>query len=176
MATRKINAALSLLVTLLLLVHAFLNSVWLLPFSETTKPMGFVSWVLAGALVLHVFISIDLAISGHMDGKKGKSKNYPKLNTPTIVQRVTGVLMIIFTGLHVSGASGLTHPPQIVHAILPPLFFTLVFAHVAVSTSKAFITLGIGNAKFIKVADIVTKVVCIFTLISDIVGFYLYRY
>jgi hypothetical protein len=47
-------------------------------------------------------------------------------------------------------------------------------AHIAVSVSKAFITLGIGNAKFIKGVDISTKAICAITLVADIVGFYLY--
>ena len=49
-------------------------------------------------------------------------------------------------------------------------------AHVAVSTSKAFITLGIGNAEFIKTLDAVVKVVCVATLIADVAGFFLFLY
>ena len=66
-------------------------------------------------------------------------------------------------------------PPQIVHVIVPPLFFTLSLAHVAVSASKALITLGIGNAKFVRVADIAIKLLCCATLIADLIGFYLDR-
>ena len=59
------------------------------------------------------------------------------------------------------------------HAILHPLFFAIVLAHVAVSVSKAMITLGIGNAKVIKVVDVVMKVICIATFVAGIIGFYL---
>ena len=62
-------------------------------------------------------------------------------------------------------------PPKIVHA----MFYTIVLMHAAVSTSKAFITLGIGNAKFVKVVDIVVKVICAATLIAALTSFYLYR-
>ena len=53
------------------------------------------------------------------------------------------------------------------------LFFTIVLTHIAISTGKAFITLGIGNAKFIKVVDIVMKVICGATLIAGVIGIYL---
>ena len=66
-------------------------------------------------------------------------------------------------------------PPQIVHVIVPPVFFTLVMVHISASTGKALITLGIGNAKFVKIADVVVKIICLFTLIADIIGFYLYQ-
>jgi hypothetical protein len=56
---------------------------------------------------------------------------------------------------------------------LHPLFFAIVLSHVAISTSKAFITLGIGNAKTIKTIDIVLKVICIATFIACTIGFYL---
>ena len=53
-------------------------------------------------------------------------------------------------------------------------FFTIALLHTAVSSSKALITLGIGSAKAIKVADRVIKVLCVVTLIADITGFYLF--
>ena len=48
--------------------------------------------------------------------------------------------------------------------------------HTAISTSKAFITLGIGSAMFVKTVDIAVKVICGVTLVADIVGFYLYTF
>ena len=82
--------------------------------------------------------------------------------------------MMIFSVLHITGAMKLMQPPKPVHAVVPPLFFTIVLVHVAVSTSKALITLGIGNAKTVKVVDVIVKVFCALTLIACITGFYLY--
>ena len=96
------------------------------------------------------------------------------MNVSTLIQRISGVLMVIFVGLHIAGATKLLQPPKIIHGILPPLFFVIVLVHTAVSTNKAFISLGIGNAKFIKILDIVVKMICGITLIADIIGFYLY--
>lgn len=61
-----------------------------------------------------------------------------------------------------------------VHTVLSPIFFSVALAHTAISTEKAFITLGIGNAKVIKAISIVVKLICTATLIAAIAGFYLY--
>ena len=174
MLLRKINAVLSLLCTFLLMDHAIFHAVWMLSDCSIEKNASVMSWVLFGAMIIHAYISIDLAISAHTGIEKRKCKNYPKMNIPTIVQRASGVSLIVFSVLHVLGTVGILQPPQIVHAILPALFFTIALMHTAISTSKALITLGIGNAKFVKGADIAVKVLCVVTLIADITGFYLY--
>ena len=175
MVLRKINAGISLLATVLLLNHAISLSVWMLSGGSIALSPGIWPWILVGTMVIHAMISIDLAISAHADEQAHKGKSYPKMNVQTIVQRVSGVLMIVFAALHIAGAAGYMKPPKLVHSIVPPLFFTLVLSHIAVSASKALITLGIGNAKVFKVADIVIKVICGATLIAAITGFYLYR-
>ena len=119
-------------------------------------------------------ISILLAILGHKGAEKRECKAYKKINLSTNIQRISGILLIVFTVLQVLGAVGVLQPPQVVHAILPPLFFALALMHVAVSGSKPFITLGIGNAKFIKIVDIAIKILCVLTLIAAVIGFYLY--
>lgn len=174
MSERKFNAWVSLFTTLWLLNHAIGNIVWLIMGDKSAAPADFWGWILAGFMLLHAFISIDLGVSAHAGIEKRKSKGYPKMNVSTLVQRISGVLLIPFTALHIAGAVGFMQPPEIVHAILPPLFFALALAHAAVSTSKAFITLGIGNARFIKVADIVIKVICAATLITCVIAFNLY--
>ena len=175
MLMRKINAGLSLLATALILDHAIFLSAWMLSEGAIPKSANFMPWVLAGVVLAHAVISIDLAVTAHMDAGKSKGKNYAKMNRATIIQRISGVLMMLFAALHIAGATGYMHPPKVVHAIVPALFYTIVLTHVAVSTSKAFITLGIGNAKFVKAVDIVIKVICAATLIAALAGFYLYR-
>ena len=175
MKLRKINAVLSLITTILLLAHAITVASWMLtrgkiiPFGGHTLPK-----VLIWVAVAHTLVSILLMVTTHIGGKTHKGRAYLKLNVPTMVQRISGVLMIIFTWLHIAGAKGIIQPPQAVHAIVPPLFFLLVMSHITVSCSKAFITLGIGNARFIKCVDVVIKVICAITLIVDIIGFYLH--
>lgn len=169
---RKVNAVISLISTILILAHAIFYSVWMLFRAGIAKMSAFPSQILVVLMTVHAVISIVLAILGHKGAEKRNSNNYPKLNKQTIVQRISGILLILFIGLHIAGA--LNHfQPKILHAILHPLFFIVALAHVSVSTSKAFITIGIGNKKFIKIIDIAIKIICVLTLIACIVGFYL---
>jgi hypothetical protein len=173
MLNRKINASVSLLTAVMLLAHAILLSVWMLSGERTIKPPGIIGWITMGLMLVHALISIDSAISAHSETKKRKGRKYPKMNISTIIQRASGVLMIPTAGFHIAGTVGSLQPPPIVHVIVPPLFFTIVLVHIAVSASKAFITLGIGSAKFVKAADIVIKVICGATLITGVIGIYL---
>ena len=175
MLMRKINAGLSLLTAFLLLDHAIFKAVRMISRGTIEKGGTFISWILFGLMLAHAVISIDLAVSAHLETETRKGKSYPKLNISTMIQRITGMVLIVFAGLHVAGAAGYMTPPPIVHAIVPAVFFTIALTHVAVSTSKAFITLGIGNAKFVKTVDLVIKVICAATLITALAGFYLYK-
>lgn len=169
---RKVNAVISLISTILILVHAIFYSVWMLFRAGFAKMSVYPSQILVVLMMAHAIISIVLAILGHKGADKKKCNNYPEMNKQTYVQRISGVLLILFIGVHIVGA--LNHfQPKILHAILHPLFFIIALTHVAVSTSKAFITLGMGNAKFIKIISIVIKIICVLTIIACIVGFYL---
>ena len=174
MLSRKINAVLGLLATCLLLYHAVFLAVWMLSKGTISAPNGISSRVMVGVVALHAFISIEQGISAHAGTEKVKCKSYPRLNAPTLIQRMSGILIIILAGLHIAGALGAMHPPKAIHAVVPTLFFAVTLAHVAVSASKAFITLGIGNAVFVKAADIAIKAISALTLLADVVGFYMY--
>ena len=172
MLLRKINAVLSLICTVLILDHSIFLSVWMLSRCSIEKTENFMPIVLMILVLVHAIISILLGFIGHKNAEKRKCKEYPKLNIPTILQRISGILMILLLGLHIAGAANY-YKPKMLHAILHPLFFAIVLAHVAVSVSKAMITLGIGNAKVIKVVDVVMKVICIATFVAGVIGFYL---
>ena len=174
MLLRKINAIISLMTTLFLLTHAISTAVWMLSKGRIAQFASYAPWILAGLMIVHAFISIEFIVSGLMEGKSGKYKKYSRINRATIFQRVSGILLIAFAALHVAGAAGPLQLPQLVHTILPPLFFTVALAHAAVSTDKAFITLGIGNASVVKIVSIMTKAICAATLIASVVGFYLH--
>lgn len=170
---RKINAVISLIITVLLLDHAIFNAIWMLSMGSIQKN-SFVSRVLLGLMLVHAIMSIVLAVLGHKGAEKRKCNEYKKLNRATNIQRIGGILLIIFTILHVLGTIGITQTPRAVHMVLPPLFFAVALMHVAVSGSKPFISLGIGSAKFIKIADIVIKIICALTLVACVIGFYLF--
>lgn len=173
MILRKINAVLALLTTLMIMDHAMFHAVWMLSGCSISKSEGGMSFIMFILLILHAVISIVLAILGHKGAEKRKCNGYPSLNRSTVIQRMSGVLMIPLTVLHIAGMVGSLQLPQFIHAILPPLFFAVVLIHVAVSAGRAFITLGIGNARTFKTVDIIMKVICVATLIADVTGFYL---
>ena len=173
MVLRKINAVLSLVITVLLFDHAIFNAVWMLSQGSIAKTT-ILSWVLFGLMMVHAIICIIFGIQAHRDEEKQKSNAYTQVNISTKIQRIGGVLLIPFSVLHILGTVGVIQPPQVIHAIIPPLFFALCLAHVAISGSKALITLGIGKAKLIKIVDIAVKVLCAVTLIAGVIGFYLY--
>ena len=174
MTLRKINACLSLVVVLLLFDHAAFNGVWMLARGAIVKSTDDISWVMFGAMMVHAILSIVLAILGHKGAEKRKCKGYPNFNRGTYLQRASGIALIVLTVLHIAGTAGPLRPPQIVHAVLPPLFFAIALIHTAISGSKAFITLGIGNTIVYKIADIAIKVLCGVILILDVIGFYLH--
>ena len=175
MLLRKINAGISLIITFLLMDHAIFMGTWMLSRGEIAQNASKLPWLLFVLMMVHAIISIILAIRGHKGAEKRKYNGYPQMNKSTYFQRASGILMIAFTVLHVLGATGVMQPPQFVHVIVPPLFFALSLAHVSVSASKALVTLGIGNARIVKVINIVTRLICGATLIADVIGFYLYR-
>ena len=175
MLLRKINAGISLIITFLLMDHAIFMGVWMLSKGAVAQNASKLPWLLFVLMMVHAIICIAFAILAHKGAEKRKCNGYPKMNIATNLQRASGMLMIVFSVLHILGATGVMQPPLFVHAVVPPLFFALSLAHVSVSASKALITLGIGNAKVVKVVDIAVRVLCIATLIADVLGFYLYR-
>ena len=176
MLLRKINAIISLLTTLFLLCHAISASLWMLSKGNVAQSAPFAPWILAGLMAIHAIICIYFAVSAHREGEQRKVKSYPRMNRVTIFQRASGMLLIVFTALHIAGASGVMQPPKIIHMLTPPLFFTIALVHAAVSTDRALISLGIGTAGFIKAVRIIMCVICVATLIAALVGFYVYAW
>lgn len=172
MILRKINAVISIICSVLILYHAMFLSVWMLSRCSIAKLENFTPKILMMLVLAHAIISIILGVRGHKNAEKRKCKQYPKLNTSTIIQRASGILMILLLILHIVGA--INHfQPKILHAVLHPLFFAVVLSHVAVSGSKAMITLGIGSAKVVNATDVVIKVLCVATFVASVIGFYI---
>ena len=124
MFLRKTNAVISLLTTVFLLLHAILKAVWMLSRGGIVISSFYISCVLAGLMVIHACISMDIVFSGLMGDETCKPKKYPKMNVSTIIQRISGVLLLFFSGLHVAGAIGYIQPPPVVHAIIALVFPT----------------------------------------------------
>ena len=171
MILRKINAGLSLVTTVLFLNHAISLSIWMLYRCSIKKSAANMPIALMVVTTLHAVLSILLVILGRKGAEKRKCKSYPKMNSSNIMQRVTGIGMLLLLGLHIAGAAN-HFQPKILHTIMHPLFFGVCSMHIAVSVSKAMITLGIGNAKTVKIVDIIMKILCAVTWIASVIGFY----
>lgn len=172
MKLRKFNAVLSLVTTALLLDHSIFFSVWMLSRCKIEKSAEFMPYILAVLMIIHAVICIAFGILSGKGEEKRKCNSYAKMNISTYIQRFTGILMILMLAIHIAGSFN-HFQPKIFHAIMHPLFFAVVLLHISVSTSKAFITLGIGNARFIKVVDIGMKIICAGIFIAALVGFYI---
>ena len=107
MLLRKINAAFSLIVSFLVLDHAIFLSVWMLSGGGIEKTMNYMPWIMTGLTVIHALISIELGVSAHRGLPKQKVNSYSKLNAPTIIQRMSGILMLVFTAVSTIGIAPL---------------------------------------------------------------------
>lgn len=169
---RKINAVCALITTVLLLDHATFFSIWMLSRCSIAKSGDVFPWVLVTVMAVHVILSIILVISTRKDAKNKKHKEYYKLNIETYVQRITGFLIILLIGLHIAGAANY-YQPKMLHAVLHPLFFAAALAHVSVSAGRALITLGIGNARAIRIINVAIKALCCAIFVAGVIGFYI---
>lgn len=172
---RKINAIISLICSLLILTHGTYDAIWMICRGKISTLSIPVPFILVVFLVIHIILSIVTAILASSPKSKEKARMYQKENIKTLIQRASGILIILLLIPHVIGMKQFLNP-KILHSIVHPLFFLLVYGHTAISFSKAFITLGIGNAKFIKVIDILSTILCSLIFIASIIGLYLVMY
>ena len=174
MLLRKINSVLSLITGLLLLDHVIFFSVWMIMRGSIAKSAPVLPRVLVVLTVVHAILSVVILIRNRKskDAEKSDCKDYPKLNASTYIQRISGVLMLVLLGLHIAGS--INHfQPQMLHAIMHPIFFAIALVHTGFSTSKALVTLGVGNATVVKAVDVIVKLICAGTFIASVIGFYL---
>ena len=174
MNLREINAPVSLIVLILFLEHAIFNSVWMLSRCSIEMFFNITPLVLTVLAVFHAILSLAMAALAHKGEEKPKQpyKTYTSLNIKTTIQRWSGIAILLLLGVHIAGAANYFHP-KLLHAFIHPAFFAVVLLHVAVSSSKAFITLGIGNTKFVKIFDRLMYVICGLIFIAGFVGLYL---
>ena len=161
MNIKKWNARLSLLTVVLFLIHegyhlyAYTTMYYNPILSKVT------GYALAGALGLHVILSIISVFVLH-DAKK---VNYKKLNIKTVIQRVSAVLIVLLLPIHIlsfgllqSSVGGIGY---ILTEIAQILFYAALCCHIAVSFSNALITLGyLTEMRRKRIIDIVAAVIC----------------
>lgn len=142
MTVKKWNARLSLLTFALLLTHEAYQLYAYTTFYYNPVLSKVTGFATAGCFVLHVILSAICVFSLH----DSKTVAYKKLNLRTLLQRISGVCMMLLLPLHIfsfsllkSSAGGFGYTLVEAAGIL---FFAAVSCHVALSFSNALVTLG----------------------------------
>ena len=146
MVIRKISAALGLFSIVAIMIHIGYTVFAYLTFyyNPTLKVLTAVPFMVAACL--HAVCGM-VAVFLQSDGTR--LDLYPKQNVRTVVQRVTAALIFPLLILHINTYSLLRASAEsgrwLHFALLmlsQPLFYGTVLAHVAVSLTRALITLG----------------------------------
>ncbi len=176
MRLKKANACISLLLVVVFFTHSVyeLIACLLLCFD----PIIVRAFGLLVALVVSVHVVLSaISFFKNQDSKKNA---YPKLNKRTRLQRFSAVLILLLLPLHIRTAglviSGGISACSITLEILQVIFFALVYLHVAVSFSRALITLGwITEERTKRRIDLVTGILCaLLFLMQSVVIFVTY--
>lgn len=163
---KKINAGLSLFTVIVLIAHMCVS---MQAMNGTILPVTDIMPIAVMILmIIHAVLSMAIMFFAH-DGHKVK---YPHKNISTIIQRASGVLMLI--PLFVSHTRYISEfrMNHILFFILEIVFFIMVFAHVATSVPKAFITLGIlKSEKAVKICSIISIIVSATLVVVSILAY-----
>lgn len=171
---KKINAFISLLCCLSLLGHFGTMS-----YSMLTGWYNFVickrlAHTTALTVSIHVFLVLIIFFFLH-DGSN--FSRYWRENIRTIIQRSSGIVIILLVHAHVKNYGFIIsgEPFMMVERIricvMEVIFFTSIFAHVATSFVKAFITLGlISDDKKINTFEKIVNIVCVIGLLLIVVN------
>ncbi len=165
MILKKINAAVALLSVLLMLAHIIYGVFTYVAFYYNP----FLTKLLAIPFIILVCIHAVLGmLSVFLLGDGTRADRYVKLNMGTLLQRVSAALIFPLLILHINTFSLMGKAAEngrtymiILLVAAELLFFTCVIVHVAVSFTKAFITLGIlTSPEKQKAIDRVVYTVC----------------
>ena len=123
------------------------------------------SFPLMALLCLHAVLSMGIVFFS-ADGTK--LNQYPKQNVGTILQRGSAILILPLLILHINTFSLLQTCAGngnwfcfVLLLISQPVFYATVLTHVAVSVSRAMITLGrVSSLEKKKTVDRVVRIIC----------------
>lgn len=159
MNVKKLNARLSLLTIFFLLIHEGYQLYAFITFYYNPALSMASGISVAVCLVLHVILSVISVISLH----DSKTVVYKRLNIRTVIQRISGVLLLVLLPLHIFtmpllklsvGGAG-----YVLTEAVGIIFYAAVSCHAALSFSNALITLGLlSDIKKKRVIDIVALV------------------
>ena len=181
MILKKVNAIIAFLLIAACLVHVGVKCASILFSGESAGPDGmkFISGIVMTLAMMHVLIAIIIFFSHDSKMKIA----YPRANVRIILQRVSGVLMLVFLFLHMKTTKRLTaHTDSgtgyyLLNNMIMAVFFAMVFLHISVSFSSALVTLGaVESMEKKRMIDRIVWVISgLFFLASAVIVFYGYR-
>ena len=142
MRIKKLNAWLALITAALLLIHETYQLFAFILFYYNPVITKILGYSLASVFILHGILSACCIFALH----DSKTITYKKMNIRTVLQRISGLAMILLLPLHICSFLLLQRSAGtiIFYLLLASqvLFYAAINCHVAVSFSNAFITLG----------------------------------
>lgn len=171
---KKVNAVFALLAAVMLLDHTLFLSGWM----GTGGTMFGINLTMARVLLaltaIHGFLSLCVLLFAHDE----TADRYIVLNRRTNIQRFSGIAILVLLLMHVLPfyndmklfADGLWF-----RVLCYLLLFVMVYVHVAVSFSKAFITMGwFRSEKAIVILDKIVFVVCVSLLLLAVITLFIF--
>lgn len=154
-----------MLTTLAIFVHIGYAAFAYLTFYYNPLLKKVTSFPLMALLCLHAVLSMGIVFFS-ADGTK--LNQYPKQNVGTILQRGSAILILPLLILHINTFSLLQTCAGngnwfcfVLLLITQPVFYATVLTHVAVSVSRAMITLGrVSSLEKKKTVDRVVRIIC----------------
>ena len=142
MRIKKLNAWLALITAALLLIHETYQLFAFILFYYNPVMTKILGYSLAFAFALHGILSAYCIFALH----DSKTIAYKKMNIRTVLQRISGMAMLLLLPIHIGAFMLLQRNAGtfIFYLLLASqaLFYAAINCHVAVSFSSAFITLG----------------------------------
>ncbi len=166
MRLKRANAVLSIIITVLLVVHAGYESIAFCMMYYQPLLSKITGYLVAGTVTVHAVISVICVFVLH----DSKSVLYLRLNLRTVIQRICAILMVVLLPVHIfafdllKGSAGsfgyiLTEAAQV-------LFYAALFAHVAVSFGKSLVTLGkLEKETTRRRLDVILAVLCLLSFL-----------
>ena len=160
---KKLNALLSLAALLLLAIHLSYELFSYLTFYYNPVMTNIIAYTFMGLAAAHGLLSVLILVRKHDGSALGV---YPSANLRTILQRASAGLIVVLLPVHVKTGDWIAN-----HAggewllwlliILQLLFWGAVLTHIAVSFTKALISLGVlQSTKTQRVLDLILWILC----------------
>lgn len=147
MVIKKLNAVLSWILTALLIGHIATTLNFLLTGAYDFQVMMKLPRILAVVCILHVCLSIGIVFFMH-DGSD--LTKYRKLNQRTLVQRASGLMILLLVHPHVRMFESFLYESvplapgkKILVFLVEMLSFASIYTHLGCSFSRSLITMGL---------------------------------